>query len=303
MSPIKVTVLGASGMLGAMVIKVLSEDSNLMVTGTVRDQSNIATNLSNVTWKTLDAETATLDQISEVIGDSTWVVNAIGIIKPYIHDDNAAECERAIRINGLFPHLLAKAAEKTGAQVLQIATDCVYSGAKGNYVESDVHDALDVYGKTKSLGEVPAANMHHLRCSIIGPEIRNKVSLLEWFLGQPEGATVNGYTNHHWNGVTTHHYAKVCRGIIKENLQLGHLQHVIPGDRLSKADLLGCFAEAYDRTDITINPTTAEKVIDRTVETENEELNQKIWQAAGYATPPTLKQMVDEMAAYGPLEK
>ena len=95
--------------------------------------------------------------------------HAIGVIKPYIRDDDAAAVERALRVNGLFPHILARAAERSGCRVLQIATDCVYAGTIGNYREAAPHDALDVYGKTKSLGEVNSAAVHHLRCSIIGP--------------------------------------------------------------------------------------------------------------------------------------
>ncbi len=297
----KVLVLGASGMLGSMVTKVLAEDDSLAVTGTVRSSAS-QLNINNVTWTTFDAETATADQIAELIKDHQWVVNAIGIIKPYIHDDNPAETERAVRVNALFPHLLAKAAEQSDAKVIQIATDCAYSGAKGAYTENDTHDALDVYGKTKSLGEVPTPQMHHLRCSIIGPELKHKLSLLEWFLGQPQDATVNGYTNHQWNGVTTYHFGRICRGIITNDLEIPNKQHIIPGNALSKADLLKAFARSYQRDDLTIKPGEAQVVIDRTLQTNDPESNIKIWQAAGYNTPPTLEQMIQEMADYGPIQ-
>ena len=108
---------------------------------------------SGVDFRELDAKGADVSAIAEAIKGAEWVVNAIGIIKPYIHDDNPEEVETAIRVNALFPHFLGQAAEQTGAKVIQIATDCVYSGEKGGYVETDAHDALDVYGKSKSLGE------------------------------------------------------------------------------------------------------------------------------------------------------
>ena len=82
---------------------------------------------------------------------------------------------------------------------MQIATDCVYSGKKGSYNEDDLHDALDVYGKTKSLGEAQSPNLLNIRCSIIGPEQGKHVSLLEWFLTQEPGAKLQGFAHHHWN--------------------------------------------------------------------------------------------------------
>ena len=170
----RVVVLGASGMLGSMVLSELAGDGTLEVTGTVRPA--------------LDAECAGVDDLARLLDGASWAVNAIGVIKPYIRDDEAAAVERAVRVNGLFPHLLARAAERTGCRVLQIATDCVYSGTIGNYREDAPHDALDVYGKTKSLGEVNSPAVHHLRCSIIGPEPKAHVSLLDWFLGPPSGS-------------------------------------------------------------------------------------------------------------------
>jgi len=110
------------------------------------------------------------------------------------------------------PHALAQATAKVlpMAKVLQIATDCVYSGKTGNYDEAAKHDALDVYGKTKSLGEVNARHVLNIRCSIIGPELKGRLSLLEWFLSQPTGARVNGYAHHQWNGITTLQFAELC---------------------------------------------------------------------------------------------
>ncbi|MGH7238750.1 MAG: sugar nucleotide-binding protein, partial [Candidatus Saccharimonadales bacterium] len=218
---------------------------------------------------------------------------------PYIHDDDAQEVERAVRVNTLFPHLLSKAAEKTGAQIIQIATDCVFSGEKGEYTETDAHDALDVYGKTKSLGEAYFGNIHHIRCSIIGPELKSHLSLMDWFLGQPQNAELNGFSNHQWNGLTTLHYAKLCQGIIKSGINLKHIQHVIPGNIISKANLLKVFAKDFNRGDVKINVVEAPKVIDRTLATNNNELNRAIWKAAGYDKPPTIEQMVAELARYG----
>jgi len=298
----KLVVLGASGMLGAMVLDVFATAGDQSIAATVRDKETAERFRGlypEVEWRIFDAMQAVNAEIQAAIADASWVINCIGVIKPYIHDDNAAEIVRALQVNALFPHLLAQAAATQGARVLQIATDCVYSGSKGHYREGDPHDALDVYGKSKSLGEPFAAVAHSLRCSIIGPEPKSFVSLLEWFRRQPSNSSVNGFTNHQWNGVTTLHFGRLCRGIVTADIgDLPRMQHVVPTATITKCDMLRCFAEAYRRGDVTINPMEAKVVIDRTLATDNDELNARLWQAAGYELPPTVEQMIREMAAY-----
>lgn len=297
----KVVVLGGSGMLGSMVVDYLSREADLKVAATVRNEELVRQcreRLSNVDWLRFDVTSSDFEKALSIFDGFKWIINAIGIIKPLIHDDNAVESERAIRINSLFPHQLALRAHNTKARILQIATDCVYSGQKGEYIESDSHDALDVYGKTKSLGEVIDFSIQHLRCSIIGPEPKAHLSLLDWFLNQPYNGRVGGYTNHRWNGVTTLHFAKLCCGIIKEGADLPHLQHIIPQGKVTKCELLQLFARSFHREDVLINPTNASVVIDRTLITNNKQLNQKLWALAGYATPPSVPEMVNELASY-----
>jgi dTDP-4-dehydrorhamnose reductase len=297
----KVLVLGASGMLGSMVTDFLSRDESLSVTATMRSSKVIAEAnrlMDNVEWRAFEInnENRIVQQFQE-FAEPDWIINAIGVIKPYIHDDRPDEIERAITVNSCFPHWLARSFENS--RILQIATDCVYSGSKGQYLESDAHDALDVYGKTKSLGEAWLANVGHLRCSIIGPESKSYISLLEWFRRQPSNAKVSGYTNHTWNGVTTLHYAKICHGIIKDDISLNHIQHVIPDGDITKHDLLRCFAKFYGRSDIQITAADAQKVIDRTLATENKNLNMKLWESAGYKDcPPSVCRMVEELASF-----
>jgi len=297
----KVLVLGASGMLGSMVLRWLGNEADLELVATARDAKLISSLQCAAVCEShlLDAEFATSDSLAKLLAGVDWAINCIGVIKPYIHDDNPVQTLRALRVNALFPHVLAQAAELTGTRVLQIATDCVYAGSTGSYLESSPQDALDVYGKTKSLGEVYSPQVRHLRCSIIGPEPKGHVSLLDWFLGQSQSATIKGFTNHDWNGVTTLHFAKICLGIMRANIVLPRLLHVVPTGTITKVDLLGAFAKAYFRSDITINPVAASSVVNRTLDTNQKELNADIWHAAGYPEPPTVPQMVNELAAYG----
>ncbi|MDO8715788.1 MAG: sugar nucleotide-binding protein [Dehalococcoidales bacterium] len=297
----KVVVLGSSGMLGSMVVDYLSRDSDLKVAATVRTPGLAAKcreRLPGVSWLLFNAGSSESEKALGAIHGYDWVINAIGITKPLIHDDNAAEVERAVLVNSLLPHQIARQAQKGGAKVIQIATDCVYSGNKGGYLESDSHDALDAYGKTKSLGEVTHSQVHHLRCSIIGPEPKERKFLLEWFRGQPQKARISGYVNHRWNGVTTLHFAKLCQGIITQNISLAHLQHVVPAGEVTKCELLQSFALHFKREDISITPSKANVIVDRTLKTTSETMNQALWAAAGYSQPPSIPAMVAEMAGF-----
>jgi len=294
----RVVLLGGSGMLGSMVVDQLCRDRSLSLIATVRSPEvarRVQESSPEVDWQVLEVERSSEPDLLDVIGEAEWAINCIGVIKPHIHEDNPAEIEQAICVNALFPHALARAAETAGFQVLQIATDCVYSGNRGKYLEPDSHDALDVYGKTKSLGEVYSTNVHHLRVSIIGPEPQKHVSLLDWFLNQPSGSSLNGYTNHEWNGITTLHFARLCHGVIRDQLKLGHLQHVVPEGLLSKADLLRSFSKAFHREDLRIVPVEAQIAVNRTLDTVDPASNRRLWEAAGYPQPPSVPQMIAEL--------
>lgn len=283
---IKVAILGSTGMLGSMVLRYLS----------TRSEYDILT----IDSSALDAEYTSPGELVGLLAGRDYVLNCIGVIKPRIDEASPRSVGRAIRVNATFPGLLAEAAETIGCRVLQIATDCVYSGKEGRYLESSPHDPTDVYGKTKSLGEVRSPAVSHLRCSIIGSELagRPKDSLLEWFLGQPTGAMLKGFINHRWNGITTLAFAKICHGIMKEGVSLPQLQHVVPYNEVTKAELLSHFTYFYKREDVSVGDAEATTAVDRTLMTLNSPKSYEIWQAAGYERPPYIQQMIEELAAY-----
>jgi dTDP-4-dehydrorhamnose reductase len=297
----KALVLGGSGMLGAMMVEVLSHESGVAVVATVRTPSALRTFQAlypAVEWRLCDAEHEQSQHLARALEGAGWVINCIGVIKPYIHEGNAGEVERAIRVNSLFPHRLAQVAEEAGCRVLQIATDCVFSGRRGQYLEQDIHDAGDVYGKTKSLGEVFSPWVHHLRASIIGPEPSRHLSLLDWFLSQPAGAHVKGFANHRWNGVTTLHFARLCLAIVQGTAPGPPLRHVLPDGSVSKAELLRLIAESYRRQDLHIDGGEADKPCDRTLATSDLDGTRELWAAAGYDRPPSIAPMITELAEF-----
>lgn len=300
----KILILGGSGMLGSMVTNLFSE-TEYEITATVRSQELVEKSekiIPSVNWIYFNIrDFIAVPEEHEYFSNYNWIINCIGITKPYCKDDNPDQIENAVVINSLFPNQMAKSFPNV--KILQIATDCVYSGKEGNYVESSKQDPYDVYGKTKSLGESKYPNLFNLRCSIIGPEYDRKAFLIEWLLSQPLEGQVNGFTNHDWNGVSTLHFAKVCLGIIKNDFTPKNLQHVVPLDRVNKFELLCILAKHFGRTDIKVNPFVAGEKIDRTLLTEDNEHNLKIWEYAGYATPPTVEEMLKETAEYNYLFK
>ncbi|MDE2489559.1 MAG: sugar nucleotide-binding protein [Elusimicrobia bacterium] len=295
----KIVVLGAGGMLGHMVLDVLAREKDLQAVATARAEAGAAkAAYPEVSWRALDAEAATDGELAAVLRGAGYAVNCIGLIKQRMDETKAADVERAIRVNALFPQRLGRAAADAGVRVLQIATDCVYSGARGSYRESDPHDALDVYGKTKSLGECRASSMSHLRSSIVGPELGEGPSLLSWFLSRPRGESLKGFVDHRWNGVTTLHFARLCAGVVRAGLKPGALRHVVPADAVTKHELLDLFARAYGRGDLSIAASRSGAAVDRTLATDDSRANAELWKAAGYDAPPTISRMVEELAQY-----
>lgn len=293
-----VCVLGATGMLGAMVLDVLSQEPGLSLTATVRTVSQgqrLASRYPDVNWIIYDAEVPA--EKTEYVAQHDWVINNIGITKPLIHENVPAEVERAIRVNALWPHTLGRAISERSHRLLQIATDCVFSGQNGPYAEPSTPDAHDVYGRTKALGEVTHPGCTNLRTSIIGPEIGPSKFLLEWVKRQPHNAVLSGYVDHHWNGVTTLHFAKICLGIIRTRPAGGALVHVVPRDIVNKLELLRIIAKAHGRTDILVH-AQATRHANMTLATHQPAVVRALWAAAGYSEAPTVEQMVQEVARY-----
>ena len=284
----KVAVLGATGMLGSMLVDYLSEFYNIVATSRI----NTLIPINNVEDRQFDAIKSEDSQLKKVTKDCDWIINAIGSIPQRCN--NGTEM---ILTNAFFPTRLALVTFQMDIPVIQITTDCVYSGQKGNYSESDRVDPVDAYGRSKKEGEVESPNMHYIRCSIVGPESHGK-SLLGWFLNQPEKTTINGYRNRIWNGITTLHFAKICRGIIENDIKLGQKIHLIPADVKTKYELLVDFAREFNREDITIVPVDALTAINRSLSTIYPSTNKYLWECAGYSKPPTIRQMIKELAEY-----
>ncbi len=259
MSTRRVIVLGATGMLGYAVYLYLRDSGKFEVRGTHRGLHRFSYEDELLRYDPLHDE-----RVGQFVGRYDYVVNCIGIIKPYVEADRSI----TIYINSLFPHRLAAECGKIGARLIHITTDCVFSGATGSYDEDALHDAADLYGKSKSLGEPKACMV--LRTSVIGREQHSRVSLVEWFLMQA-GKGVNGFVNHWWNGVTTREYARIVEQIMEHGLFVEGIRHVF-SNTLTKYEMLVEFSKAFHYEDTVIHPVHAPDRIDRTLKTKHADL-------------------------------
>ncbi|MDW2113365.1 SDR family oxidoreductase [Vibrio sp. 1731] len=239
----KVLVIGATGMLGYSIFSNLSELSNLDVYGTVRSVNGVehffpSTDklIPNVDVK----DFATLEKA--VLGvKPDVVINCIGLIKQY---DVSKQHVEAIEINALLPHKIALLCDSIQARLVHFSTDCVFDGKTGNYLESDLPTATDLYGKSKCLGEVDYGKHVTLRTSIIGHELKSSVSLIDWFLSQ-EGS-VKGFSKAVFSGLPTAYIAKVLADYVLPNPSLSGL-YQLSVDSIDKFSLLSKVADVYSK--------------------------------------------------------
>ncbi len=279
----KILILGTTGMLGNAMFRFISEDRNLSVYGTARNDSAcryFPEELSRklITPVNIENHDSLIKLFATIKPDI--VVNCIGLIKQL---DDANNPMQALSINALLPHRLSVICQATGTRFIHISTDCVFSGSKGNYIESDFADANDLYGRSKFLGEVHYPNTITLRTSIIGHELSGSKSLVGWFLGQQ--TTVNGYVRAIFSGVPTVELARIVRDIVIPRLDMNGLYHVA-AKPINKFDLLKLVASTYNKI-IEIIPSN-ELVIDRSL---NAELFNK---ATGYV-PPEWSELIQRM--------
>jgi dTDP-4-dehydrorhamnose reductase len=283
----KVIVLGSTGMLGSAVFQELSK-AGLDVAEASRTKG--------LRFDARELESGRLIERGG-LAEGDYIVNCVGLTKSRIEETSIASRSLAVRLNVDFPNDLSLAAELRGVRVIQVATDCVYSGTEGSYSESAKHDAEDVYGKTKSLGESPSEAVMHLRCSLIGPELGRNSLFFEWIRQQPAGASVQGFTNHIWNGLTSDAFGRIVTGAVRQNLFIPGVQHLVPRDKVTKDQLVRLELDSLTRTDVGVSSVEAKSSVDRTLSTGNVEANLRLFAAAGYLNLPTIAEMVENLCS------
>jgi dTDP-4-dehydrorhamnose reductase len=233
----KILLFGESGMLGKYIYSYFKHKINIV----------------RVNYKIIDH----FDDLENMLDldENTCVINCIGLIP----QRNPTSDKDYFLINSIFPNVLWTICKKNNAKMIQPSTDCVFSGKKGGYVETDIPDETKPYGMSKSLGE---PNCTVIRTSIIGKEVSNKKSFLEWVLSN-NNDKINGITNHLWNGITCLEYCKIIEKMIDENMFWNGVRHIHSPTSVSKYELACIISNVFDVT-IDITPVKSEP-IDKTL--------------------------------------
>jgi dTDP-4-dehydrorhamnose reductase len=282
----KILVLGASGMLGNAVYRTFASSPGYDVVGTVRSGSSTialpdgarGALLVGVDVEQVDSLVAAFEKVRPNV-----VINCIGLVKQLAAANDPLV---TLPINALLPHRLARLAALVDARLVHVSTDCVFTGSKGCYLESDAPDAQDLYGRSKLLGEVDYPSAVTLRTSIIGTELDSAHGLVGWFLAQR--GTVKGFTKAVFSGLPTAVLAQVIRDHVIPNPTLRGIWHV-SAEPIAKFDLLQLVAAEYGK-DIQISPDD-QLVLDRSLDSS------RFREATGW-NPPSWPHLIAQMRQF-----
>lgn len=275
----KILIFGATGLIGNNLFRFLSKSNDLEVYGTYRNQKLLSF-FNEFEKRNLLFFDVDNSKIVELFTKSKpdIVINLIAITK---HVKEATNFPKVVQINSVFPHTLAKVCDEHSSKLIQISTDCVFSGLKGSYLERDLPDDSTMYGRSKALGEVTYGGHLTIRTSAIGRELDTKYGLIEWFLSQEKSCF--GYSNAIFSGLTARYLGYVMQNYIFPFKNLSGLYH-ISTNSINKFDLLSRLGVFYKK-DIDIIPNN-HIVIDRSLNSD------KFKNTTGYISP-TWEQLID----------
>ena len=243
----KILLFGSTGMLGGYIYSYFTQKTNILV---VKLDYRISKSSLDILEKIL---------LENEINEKTCIINCIGLIPQ--RKNNLENNSDYFLINSIFPQVLWTICRKYNSKMIQPTTDCVFSGKKGKYLETDNHDETNYYGMSKSLGEPHSTTI--IRTSIIGRELLNKKSFLEWVISN-NNSEINCWSNHLWNGITCLEYCEIIHEIIKKKLFWSGLRHIFSPTSKSKYEMALLIAATFN-LNIQINKSETSEVYDKTL--------------------------------------
>ncbi|MGG0385980.1 dTDP-4-dehydrorhamnose reductase family protein [Priestia endophytica] len=246
----KLLILGGTGMAGHVLTAYFMQKKDYEVLYTSRDPNDEASIYLDVT---------NFKRVEEVIEltKPDIIINCIGTLNEQANNNPLL----AFQVNSLLPHQLAKLIARHQGKLIQISTDCVFSGLEGDYTEDKIPDGTSVYAQSKQLGEIINSHNLTIRTSIIGPELKEDgIGLFLWFMNQ--SGEIKGYEKVLWNGVTTLELAKAIEKMIQHHVT--GLYHLGSSKKVSKYELLTLIQDIFKKNDVKI-VRDQEIVLDRTI--------------------------------------
>ena len=247
----KFLVLGCNGMAGHLISLYLKE-RGYDVTGFARRKSAFIPSIVG--------DVTDFQLLKGIIAAGRYdsIINCVGLLNAEAENKQAD----ATLINSYLPHYLADITENTETQIIQMSTDCVFSGEKGNYTDSDFPDGKTFYDRSKALGEIKNNKDITLRNSIVGPDINaDGIGLLNWFLQQ--NGKINGYVKAIWSGQTTLQLAKTMEYVAME--KMSGLYNAVQTATISKYELLRLFNKYLRKIQIEIIPDEQTVIADKSL--------------------------------------
>jgi dTDP-4-dehydrorhamnose reductase len=275
MSKLKILLLGSAGMAG----HILKEELSKIVTDI--ELIDIA-RTAQYTSPSIQMDVTNFNELGGLIANSNfdYIINSVGILNKTAEDNP----DRAILINCYLPHFLEKSTKYTKTKIIHLSTDCVFSGKKGSYVETDFRDGIGFYAQTKALGELVNNKDLTIRTSIIGPDLNaDGIGLFNWFINQ--NGTVDGYTKAFWSGVTTIQLAKSIREIIISKIPLTGLIHLTNNEKISKYNLLLLLKKIFKLNNVEVKEFHTYELDKSLINTRND----------FFITIPNYQEMIFEM--------
>lgn len=279
----KVLVLGGDGMLGHELFLQLRGRHEARVTLRQPLAAYAAQGLFDGNNAYAAVDVRTIGKIDEVLSEfkPQAVVNCIGIVKQRPESEDAIV---SIEVNSLMPHRLALACRAAGSRLVHLSTDCVFSGERGRYSETDRPDPIDLYGRSKLMGEVSGDGALTLRTSMIGRGLYRKTSLVDWLVAQK--GRVQGYRHAVFSGLTTRELSRVLSFLIEKHPEASGLYHL----SVEPIDKLTLLTKLRDRLGLKLDIAPVDEPrIDRSLDST------RFRRVFGYA-PPSWDAMLDELA-------
>jgi dTDP-4-dehydrorhamnose reductase len=247
----RIGVTGAGGMLGTALIDLLSKNHEIFATSRTVGQIG-----SNIHW---DCYNLTNIELLD-----KWLEN----VKPQIVIHCAAivnvdNCEKDVYLATLLhektTEILAMYSELNKVRIIYISTDSVFDGTKkGLYNELDNVNPINVYAKTKLLGERFVQSSEFgliLRVNIIGWTRIGKSSFAEWILTSlMDNLKLKLFSDVFFSPITVYDLSLIIEMII-DNPIYG-LYHCAGRDSVSKYDFGLKMADIFEFANFNIKKTS-----------------------------------------------